>query len=712
MNAKCFSLNPFIAIILATVLSSSAYADAKAPVNVDENSKVPLRILTRPGANLYSDNTGSSVKKSNLPTFSSYFVYTRPTGEQLGSGSGWYEVGSDDKGTVQGWIKGDDLFEWKQTMCLTYTHPDGRSPVLMFEDDEYLKTLVEMNKDTRTPSVDNLYASIEKASASKEALAQDFPVISMEPKMAVDNKANFTLMPILDHKVIEFEGREARLLDIVAVSSTESDRKSSDLRTNTDYLNAATDTSANHAKNLEDLKIDVVWCIDTTRSMGPYIQRVKQLTSDISKNISSDNELTSRVMFGAWAYRDSAEIQGLEYVTKNFTPELMKIDDFSKALEEVKETTVDSVTYDEDVFSGLNDAVEKTKWRDNSIRIVILVGDAPGHQAGHKWNVTKFDAATFRQVADQKKVNIYTLHIAPPKAKKYNKIAQGQFRPLSLNPGNISEMYWNINATDLKNFETQSARLTESILSFAKNAVSEFKAISDNSTSQIGGAAEPSASSSGGGEMAALEDGDEDSTQSANAVPAKKPDAPTDEAIKQSVHAALVTWLGANANVEPPRDIEAWVVDKDLKESTRQSLDVNLLMTKTQLDSITTLLQSVLEAGETNQVSGEDFFTSLQAASAVAARDPDKLANAQSIGSSGLVPDFLNNLPYKSRLMEMNNELWESFGPDEQNAFLTSIESKINAYKAIHDDSSLWIPLNEGDDASDYVAAVSLELLP
>ena len=62
--------------------------------------------------------------------------------------------------------------------------------------------------------------------------------------------------------------------------------------------------------------------------------------------------------------------------------------------------------------------------------------------------------------------------------------------------------------------------------------------------------------------------------------------------------------------------------------------------------------------------------------------------------------------------MEMNNELWESFGPDEQNAFLTSIESKINAYKAIHDDSSLWIPLNEGDDASDYVAAVSLELLP
>ncbi len=174
----------------------------------------------------------------------------------------------------------------------------------------------------------------------------------------------------------------------------------------------------------------------------------------------------------------------------------------------------------------------------------------------------------------------------------------------------------------------------------------------------------------------------------------------------------MVTWLGRESSVQPPRDIEAWVVDKDLKASTRQSLNVNLLMTKAQLDTISTLLSQVLEAGETNQVSGEDFFTSLQAASAVAARDPEKLANAANIAESGLVPDFLKGLPYKSRLMEMNNDLWESFGPDEQNAFLSSIESKIKAYQAIHDDPALWVALNEGDDADDHVAAVALDLLP
>ena len=96
----------------------------------------------------------------------------------------------------------------------------------------------------------------------------------------------------------------------------------------------------------------------------------------------------------------------------------------------------------------------------------------------------------------------------------------------------------------------------------------------------------------------------------------------------------------------------------------------------------------------------------------MAARDPESLAGAAKLGESGLVPSFLEGLPYKSRLMDMNNELWASWGPDEQDAFLSEIEAKIKAYAAIHDDSSLWIALNEGDDPADHVAPVLLELMP
>ncbi|MCR5084966.1 MAG: VWA domain-containing protein [Succinivibrionaceae bacterium] len=691
------------ALLLAATATALAPLPAQAdpgrtPVAVDGSEGLPLRILTRPGASLYSDSTGASVLKGNLPTFSSYYVYTRPQGEELYAGTGWYEVGTDDQGAIAGWIKADDLFEWKQAMCLTYTHPDGRSPVLMFDDEDYLSTLAGMDPATRAPEVDKIYSSIDQAASSGQPLPGDFPVISMEPKMAVDNTANFTLMPILDFRGTEFEGREARLLEVAAVSSAEKDRKASDLRTNTDYLQAATDSSEQHAGALADIKFDVVWCIDTTRSMGPYIERVRNLMGDISRNIAADASLTDRVRFGAWGYRDSAEIQGLEYVTHNFTPQLQVVDEFVKTMAEVKETKVDSVTFDEDVYSGLRDAIEQTQWRDNAIRIVILVGDAPAHQPGHKWNATGLDASTMRELATAHKVNLYALHINPPKAKKQNKVGQGQFRTLSLNPGNDTEMYWSISAKDIEEFSRQSQRLTDNIVGFAKNAVAEFSAgngpahLAADTAAPAAAAAQPDAQPA--------------------AQSRKKPDAPSDEALRQSVRAALVTWLGNAESVEAPRDIEAWVLDKDLKAGTRQALDVNLLMTKAQLDSISTLLSEVLTAGETNQVSGEDFFTSLQAASAVAARDPERLAQASSIADSGMVPAFLKGLPYKSRLMEMNNELWESFGPDEQNAFLSSIESKISAYKSIHDDPSLWVALNAGDDADDHVAAVPLELLP
>ncbi len=664
----------------------------ETPVSIDKNSKVPLRILTRPGAVLYSDAEGKNVLKSNLPTFSSYFVYKRPAGELLVSGNGFYQVGSDDQGTVAGWIKGTDLFEWKQTLCLTFTHPDGRDPVLMFDDEDYLSALVSMNADKRVAAVDGYYSSIDQSAAKKKPLPSDFPVISMEPKMSVDNESNFTLMPILDYRTVEFEGREARLLDIVAVSSTEKDRKSSDLRTNTEYLQGAVESSESKADKLANSKFDVVWVIDTTLSMGPYIQKVKESMIKISKDIAAHKNLDGRIAFGVWGYRD-ATTKDLEYITKNYTPQLQGINDFVTTMDGVKETSVDSVVFDEDVFSGVSDAISKTQWRDNSARIVILVGDAPGHELGSEWNVSGYDQETLRIIADESNVKLFALHINPPKTKKYNKIAAKQFKALSKNSNSDVAMYWSVASNDIAGFENVSNQLSNAIVEYVSDIVSQFKASGDDNSAAVAVA----------------------TTEQTAAKPAEtntQIQGPTKEDIMKTLHAASVTWLGNENNVAAPRDIEAWVADKDLKESTRQSLEVRLLLSKAQLDDISTLLKDVLSAGETNQVSGEDFFTSLQAASAVAARDPDKLAKAGNIAESGLIPDFLNNLPYKSRLMEMNNEVWESWGPDEQNAFLSNLEAKINSYAAIHDDTSQWIKLNPDDDPDDYVAAIPLDLMP
>ena len=127
------------------------------PVTLGEGSELPLRVLTRPMASLYKSASEGEVLQSNLPTFQSYYVYDRPGGEARDTGTGWYEVGTDDKGTVVGWLKADDVFEWQQTMCLAYTHPQGRMPVLMFEDKESLENLAKQEQAARAEAVGGLY---------------------------------------------------------------------------------------------------------------------------------------------------------------------------------------------------------------------------------------------------------------------------------------------------------------------------------------------------------------------------------------------------------------------------------------------------------------------------------------------------------------------------------------------------------------------------
>jgi len=137
-----------------------------------------------------------------------------------------------------------------------------------------------------------------------------------------------------------------------------------------------------------------------------------------------------------------------------------------------------------------------------------------------------------------------------------------------------------------------------------------------------------------------------------------------------------------------------------------------LLINKRQLDSLKTILTEVMAAGRRGQIGGEDFFSALQATAATAARDPNQIKNAKTMAQTGLLPEFLKGLPYKSRLMDMSNELWGSWSVDEQDQFLNELEARIKAYQAIHDAPQGWVPLNKGDDPDEHVYPISLELLP
>lgn len=125
----------------------------------------------------------------------------------------------------------------------------------------------------------------------------------------------------------------------------------------------------NSYKNSRSL--DVVFMFDTTGSMYPYLEKVRQnlmvLTSKISSSISDVN-------FGVIAYGDHCDAN-TTYVTKTceLTSDVRAVTNFIVNIEK---------TNGGDEPEALEDALfesNRLKWRENTNKCIVLVGDAPPH---------------------------------------------------------------------------------------------------------------------------------------------------------------------------------------------------------------------------------------------------------------------------------------------------------------------------------------------
>lgn len=681
----------------------------RVPVKIEGKKMLSLRVLARPFSNIYKDkSTKSTIVQSQVPAMQPFYVYTRPTAEDRELGTGWYEVGSNSQGKVIGWMQSKDVFEWKQTMCLAYTHPEGRKPVLMFDTKSSIEKIIQSSDEERKKIVSNYYADIDDNNIS-----ENFPVISVEPKRAVDIQKEFYLLPILDFKAVDFGNREARIVKLAAVTNAKAGaRISSDIRKNKNYKNDATASSTVVSKEiLKKLSVDVVWVMDTTVSMRPYIKDTLDVITEASLKMAENQTDNVKLNFGVWGYRDSVEdIPKIGYTTKNYTPKLVGIKDFTNVLSTVKVTTVDSVDYPEDMFSGISDAMEKTAWSPNSIKLIILVGDAPSHKVGHKWNLSGQNEETLRSLADDKNIYIAALHLKNPKAKKFNELAEIQYRTLATNPGGSEgdSAFEEILTTDKKAFKRKVNTLT-SVL------IDNIQKLRQSTTQNTTGSTVETNNTTGNKVTGELAFTDEKNTLDVNKVIAQDnnvSDSSTTGIANRMFRAAMIKWIGSQTKAKAPRDIVAWAIDKDLENPDIPSLEVRLLINKRQLDSLATVIQSIIRAGFTGQIAGEDFFTSLQAATATIARDPNMVKQAKRMADTGLIPEFLEGLPYRSQLMAITNELWSSWSADEQNEFINTLDAKVEAYKKIHDTPEGWIALNKGDDIDEYVYPISLDLLP
>jgi hypothetical protein len=123
----------------------------------------------------------------------------------------------------------------------------------------------------------------------------------------------------------------------------------------------------------EQPKVEVVFCLDTTGSMGGLIEGAKLKIWSITNRIAAGKP-TPSLSIGLIAYRDVGD----QYVTKVFPLD----DDTDAVFDRLQSLSADGGgDTPEHVNKALADAVHKTAWSvdPKTLKLVFLVGDCPPH---------------------------------------------------------------------------------------------------------------------------------------------------------------------------------------------------------------------------------------------------------------------------------------------------------------------------------------------
>ncbi|CAM3616095.1 Serine/threonine protein kinase [Pseudomonas reidholzensis] len=654
------SLRSLSAALLALTLSPALHA-ADKPLLQDGKKTLFQRVLTTPGCKL-SDAAGAA-PGSAQPTFSRFYVYERATADNRE----WLRVGPDTQGKSIGWLPGDCTVEWKMQLTLAFTNPANRDRLMFFKDRAQLEGILDAPDPVS--QVAPLRAKLKHGSEAPGVLAE-------EPQYFVDLQKNFYLLPVLSgEEVMTEEGFRTRILNVASVSKADPASAASASA----GASAAAKTAAN--TQLKAFSAAVVFVIDSTISMDPYIDRTREAIKRVYAQIEKEN-LGKQVKFGLIAYRSSTQaVPGLEYVSKMYAdPNTVKDGaDFLAKVADLKQAKVSSKAFDEDAYAGVMHAVDKVDWSQFGARYVVLITDAGALDGGDKLSSTGLGAEQVRIEASNPGVALYTLHLKTPSGAKNHSSAEAQYRSLSTYPGTNTSLYYPVNAGDVDEFGRKVDSLAGAITQQVRSAYMGEDAVG--------------------------------SATNAKAAPAEQ------KMLEDAAligHAMQLAYLGKATGTQAPPVFQAWISDRDLIKQNVPTTDVRVLLTKAQLSDLSDVLKQILDAANEGMISPSEMFTRLRSVAATMGADPNQLKQGSTtrVADLGVLGEYLQDLPYQSEVLNLDEETWKGWDGLAQEKFIRNLSTKLRHYQRYNADVDRWVALAPGSDSRDNVYPVPLEMMP
>lgn len=602
----------------------------------------PRYILTGNETDVFSDKSISSDKlKSKLPLFT--VLKSEMTKEDMNAN--WYNEWYKVEGA--GWVQKKDVLDWNHRLVARFASRDGRGPVAFLDSRKAIENLGGMAPEDRDRQV-----AVWRTPPVKP------PVLALEPKITPDQRARPYLIPILSAPV------SFRLKGVDPVSATQ-EAQVFELASNGSQKPGPDNKPKGE-------KMDIVFVMDTTGTMQPYINALVKMAKEAAVSLSGDSGGDpDRFRFGFWGYQDDpkrtkGEGPPIQYPAENFTKELQTLEAFSATLGGVKANVETRDEPEEDVLLGLSRAIIETKWRGKGVvPIIVHCGDAPPHsgKSGRQESLSRLLLDEVREHANERKITVISLLIKNPRFAPLHAEARRTFSALARNRGKAAPAFWEVEADKGDAFETKCRNAFLAVINALKQQVGETK------------------------------------------LPIPQEDPEVTRRISEVMQGAFADMEGSDNPGVVQSLHRAWSLSRDPSGERREALEKCVVLSRKELDN---LRSSLARLNEEAAVEKPDL-TSLKNAVALAIihafTDPSVTMNDEAA-----IRATLATLPVKTSIMEMTNEAFAAMGPDERRAKIDFWIERLNYYKLIWDDTTLWFAPSE--NAPEKWTAIRTDMFP
>lgn len=639
--------------------------DMPAPAAVADPGGA-TRLLSLPGAQL--------IRRGMEPEELAPFTILYAHGRIDAGAETQFEVGRS-RDSVEGRIRESQTEEWRSMLVMQYASQAGRERAVFFREAEDIQGILRSHF-SGPEGARSFYADLYSGQFDRDR------IMAIEPERPVRSARAPYFMPIIDFRRDVFDNLEETpvfLLQLAAVNLQTASRFDADPV-------GEAKTTGPDATALRELRAGIVFVVDTTISMGPYIDAVRDFLRFMRRE--ADRVAPGQVDFGLLGYRDNMDHDPrLEYLIGLYLP-LGPQDraTFDDAVASIRPSSVPTRDWREDAFAGMQVAIDRLDWQDYDARFLVLVTDAGARTIGDPLAADpELGPQQIGRLAERRGISLQIMHMQTPEGQSDHPVATELYRSVVQAAGDAASRYYMVRGDAPARFADALSQAGTAILAsletMAQGEVIEREAVA--------------------GSDPILQDLLDPTTVSLEtAADARQVAA----AFGDQFFVFQQEYLGRLEEGEAPDFYRAWVADRDLINPAAASMQVKVLVTRNQLSDLAARLRDIVRRLDERETGTQDAFLTIAGLSGVTTYDPN-------LTISDLLPEYLSNLPYVSTFMNLTAEQWASLGLQQQGELLAQVRDRISLLESINLSSAGWLPL-PGRAGGEEVYPLNLDDLP